>query len=63
MKAEADNSVDQTGLTGKYGLILKWMPDTSPPPTLNGEADTSAPSICWPVGRTALERSQKGSRR
>jgi len=37
--------IDQTGLTGKYDLTLKWTPDTSPPPMLNGEPDTSAPSI------------------
>jgi uncharacterized protein (TIGR03435 family) len=37
--------VDQTGLTGKYDLTLKWTPDNAPPPMLNGEPDTSAPSI------------------
>jgi uncharacterized protein (TIGR03435 family) len=38
-------AVDQTGLTGKYDLLLKWTPDTGPPPMLNGEPDTSAPNI------------------
>jgi uncharacterized protein (TIGR03435 family) len=37
--------IDQTGLTGKYDLVLKWTPESGPPPMLNGEPDTSAPSI------------------
>ncbi len=37
--------VDQTGLSGKYDITLKWTPDTGPPPMLNGEPDTSAPNI------------------
>jgi uncharacterized protein (TIGR03435 family) len=37
--------IDKTGLTGKYDLTLRWTPDTGNPPMLNGEPDTSAPSI------------------
>ncbi|MGA1983077.1 MAG: TIGR03435 family protein [Acidobacteriaceae bacterium] len=37
--------IDKTGLTGRYDLTLKWTPDLGAPPTLNGEPDTSAPSI------------------
>jgi uncharacterized protein (TIGR03435 family) len=37
--------VDKTGLTGKYDISLRWMPDEGPPPMLNGEPDTSLPSI------------------
>jgi uncharacterized protein (TIGR03435 family) len=42
--------VDKTGLTGRYDISLKWTPDQGPAPMLNGEPDTSAPSIF-----TALE--------
>jgi uncharacterized protein (TIGR03435 family) len=37
--------LDKTGLTGKYDLTLKWTPDMGPQPMLNGEPDTSAPSL------------------
>jgi uncharacterized protein (TIGR03435 family) len=37
--------IDKTGLTGRYDLTLKWTPDIGPAPLLNGEPDTSAPSI------------------
>lgn len=37
--------IDKTGLTGRYDLTLKWTPALGTPPTLNGEPDTSAPSI------------------
>lgn len=37
--------IDKTGLTGRYDLTLKWTPDIGTAPLLNGEADTSAPSI------------------
>jgi uncharacterized protein (TIGR03435 family) len=37
--------IDKTGLTGRFDLTLRWTPDTSRPPMLNGEPDTSAPSI------------------
>jgi len=37
--------IDKTGLTSKYDLTLKWTPDTGRPPMINGEPDTSAPSI------------------
>jgi uncharacterized protein (TIGR03435 family) len=42
--------VDKTALTGKYDFKLKYTPDNGPAPMLNGEPDTSAPSIF-----TALE--------
>jgi len=37
--------IDETGLTGRYDLTLKWTPGSGPAPMLNGEPDTSAPSI------------------
>ena len=37
--------VDQTGLTGKYDLLLRWTPETGPPLTSSGEPDSSGPSI------------------
>lgn len=37
--------IDKTGLTGKYDFTLKWTPDSGSPPMVNGEPDTSAPSI------------------
>jgi uncharacterized protein (TIGR03435 family) len=37
--------IDKTGLTGKYDLTLKWTPENGHPSALNGEPDTSAPSI------------------
>jgi uncharacterized protein (TIGR03435 family) len=42
--------VDKTGLTGRYDVKLKYTPDNGSAPMLNGEPDTSAPSIF-----TALE--------
>jgi len=42
--------IDKTALTGEYDFKLKYTPDDGPPPMLNGEPDTSAPSIF-----TALE--------
>jgi uncharacterized protein (TIGR03435 family) len=44
------NIIDKTGLTGEYDITLKYTPDDGPAPMLNGEPDTSAPSIF-----TALE--------
>ena len=35
--------VNQTGLTGRYDLTLRWMPDDAPPPLLNGAPDPNAP--------------------
>jgi len=37
--------IDNTGLNGRYDLTLKWTPDLGTAPTINGEPDTSAPSI------------------
>jgi uncharacterized protein (TIGR03435 family) len=37
--------VDKTGLTGKYDISLRWLPDNGPAPMLNGEPDTSLPNI------------------
>jgi uncharacterized protein (TIGR03435 family) len=37
--------IDQTNLTGKYDLTLKWTPAMGSPPMLNGQLDTSAPDI------------------
>ena len=37
--------IDKTGLTGRYDLTLRWTPDIGPAPMLNGQPDTSAPSI------------------
>lgn len=37
--------VDKTGLTGRYELTLRWMPEDGRAPLLNGEPDTSLPSI------------------
>jgi uncharacterized protein (TIGR03435 family) len=37
--------IDQTNLTGKYDLTLKWTPSMGSPPMLNGQPDTSAPDI------------------
>jgi uncharacterized protein (TIGR03435 family) len=42
--------IDKTGLTGEYDFKLKYTPDEGPPPMLNGQPDTSEPSIF-----TALE--------
>jgi uncharacterized protein (TIGR03435 family) len=35
--------LNQTGLTGRYDLTLKWTPDDAPTPMKNGEPDASAP--------------------
>jgi len=35
--------VNQTGLTGRYDLTLRWTPDDAPPPLLNGAPDSNAP--------------------
>jgi uncharacterized protein (TIGR03435 family) len=37
--------IDQTNLTGKYDLTLRWTPAMDSPPMLNGQPDTSAPDI------------------
>jgi uncharacterized protein (TIGR03435 family) len=37
--------VDNTGLTGRFDGALRWTPEDGPPPMLNGEPDTSWPSI------------------
>jgi uncharacterized protein (TIGR03435 family) len=37
--------IDKTGLTGKYDLTLRWTPENGHAPLLNGEPDTSAPSL------------------
>jgi uncharacterized protein (TIGR03435 family) len=35
--------VNQTGLTGRYDLTLRWTPDDEPQPLLNGNPDPNAP--------------------
>lgn len=35
--------LNQTGLSGRYDLMLRWTPDDAPPPMLNGAADPLAP--------------------
>jgi uncharacterized protein (TIGR03435 family) len=35
--------LDQTGLTGRYDLKLRWTPDNSPTPMLNGAPDPNPP--------------------
>jgi uncharacterized protein (TIGR03435 family) len=35
--------LNQTGLSGRYDLTLRWTPDDAPPPTLNGAPDPSEP--------------------
>jgi uncharacterized protein (TIGR03435 family) len=35
--------VNQTGLTGRYDLKLRWTPDDDPQPLLNGDPDPNAP--------------------
>jgi uncharacterized protein (TIGR03435 family) len=35
--------LNQTGLTGRYDLTLRWTPDDRPAPMLNGAPDPSAP--------------------
>jgi uncharacterized protein (TIGR03435 family) len=35
--------INQTGLTGRFDLALRWQPDNAPPPTLNGAPDPNAP--------------------
>lgn len=35
--------LNQTGLTGRYDLNLRWTPDDRPAPPLNGEPDPNAP--------------------
>jgi uncharacterized protein (TIGR03435 family) len=35
--------LNQTGLTGRYDLILRWTPDDRPAPMLNGAPDPNAP--------------------
>jgi uncharacterized protein (TIGR03435 family) len=35
--------LDQTGITGRYDLTLRWTPDDAPPPMLNGTPDPNAP--------------------
>jgi uncharacterized protein (TIGR03435 family) len=35
--------LNETGLTGRYDLTLRWTPDDAPPPLLNGEPDPNAP--------------------
>lgn len=35
--------VNQTGLSGRYDLSLRWTPDDAPPPMLNGAPDPNAP--------------------
>jgi uncharacterized protein (TIGR03435 family) len=37
--------VDKTGLSGQYDISLRWLPDNGPAPMLNGEPDTSLPTI------------------
>lgn len=37
--------IDKTGLSGRYELTLRWTPEDGPPPLLNGQPDTSAPSF------------------
>jgi uncharacterized protein (TIGR03435 family) len=43
--------LNQTGLSGRYDLSLRWTPDDAPPPMLNGAPDPSEPpgnSGAWP---------------
>ena len=35
--------LNQTGLTGRYDLTLRWTPDDAPQPLLNGAPDPNAP--------------------
>jgi uncharacterized protein (TIGR03435 family) len=35
--------LNQTGLSGRYDLSLRWTPDDAPPPMLNGAPDPSEP--------------------
>ena len=35
--------VNNTGLTGRYDLILRWTPDDASTPPLNGDTDPNAP--------------------
>ena len=35
--------LNQTGLSGRYDLTLRWTPDDAPPPMLNGAPDPSEP--------------------
>jgi uncharacterized protein (TIGR03435 family) len=35
--------VNNTGLTGRYDLILSWTPDDASTPLLNGEPEPNAP--------------------
>jgi uncharacterized protein (TIGR03435 family) len=37
------NVIDKTGLTGKYDIHLRWLPDNAPPPMLNGAPDPDPP--------------------
>jgi uncharacterized protein (TIGR03435 family) len=37
--------LNQTGLSGRYDLTLRWTPEDGPAPMLNGAPDTSAPDI------------------
>ncbi len=35
--------LNQTGLSGRYDLTLRWTPDDAPPPMLNGAPDSLEP--------------------
>jgi uncharacterized protein (TIGR03435 family) len=44
-KATGRQVIDKTGLTSKCDISLRWLPEQGPTPMLNGEPDTSLPSI------------------